>query len=87
MRTERQSQTLSVWSISAQLRCVTCDAQDQTREFEEKGKLGYKRAKQSILIHGSRHRKCKSNSSKQKGLGSVVWCGEVVWRVRVVEMR
>ena len=28
-----------------------------------------------------RTQECKSNSSKQRGLSGVVWCGEVVWQV------
>ena len=59
-----------------------CDAKtlNQTVRLKEKGNLDTN--ERGIYLNTwHRTQECKSNSSRQRGLGGMVWCGEVVWCV------
>ena len=59
-----------------------CDAKTSESDREAQGERGMDTNECRIYLNTWRQtQESKSNSSQQKGLSGVVWCGEVVWCV------
>ena len=57
-----------------------CDAKTSESDSEAQGERGMDTNECRIYLNTWRQtQESKSNSSQQKGLSGVVWCGEVVW--------